>query len=109
MPPLGDVTSNTINSAVTTSQEDYEKGGMNIPYIGGALAALGFGATAAKKENLIPESSLPMGENADKTLDAGPFVSSSGANTTTADLAGKVPLEGKKTVTDIDSAVPESV
>ena len=93
---------------MTSSQEAYEKSGTNIPYIGGALAALGFGGTAAKKENLMPESSLPMGENADKSLDAGPFISSSGAKTTTAELAGKVPLEERKpaTVTEPSSEAP---
>ena len=91
------------------SQQAYEQGGTNIPYIGGALAALGFGGTAAKKENLIPESSLPMGENADKSLHASPFISSSGANTTTADMAGKVPLEERQSATEVDAAVPEKV
>lgn len=116
IPPLGEITSNTIHSSVTTSQSAYEKAGSSIPYLGGALAALGFGGTAAKKENLIPESSLPMGENADKSLDAGPTVSSSGANTTTADLAGKVPLEESKPTAAIGSSseapvseVPEPV
>jgi hypothetical protein len=106
IPPLGEVTSNTIHSAVTTSEEAYEKGGVGL--FGGALAALGLGGTAAKKENLIPESSLPMGENADKSLDAGPFISSSGPNTTTAELAGRVPLEDTKAQATT-STVPETV
>ncbi|KIW69236.1 hypothetical protein PV04_05124 [Phialophora macrospora] len=107
IPPPGEVTSNTIHSAVTTSEEAYEKAGAT-GMIGGALAALGLGGAAAKKENLIPESSLPMGENADKSLDAGPFISSSGLNTTTADLAGKVPLEDTKAQATT-STVPETV
>ncbi|ETI25140.1 hypothetical protein G647_04512 [Cladophialophora carrionii CBS 160.54] len=106
IPPLSEVTSNTIHSAVTTSQEAYEKGGAGI--LGGALAALGLGGTAAKKENLIPESSLPMGENADKSLDASPFISSSGPSTTAADLAAKVPLEDTKAQATTP-AVPETV
>ena len=118
VPPSGEVTSNTVHSSVTTSQEDYEKSGSSYPFIGGALAALGLGgaAAASKKENLIPESSLPMGENADKSLDAGPLTSSAGANATTSELAGKVPIEEKKAATEIDpssqapvSEVPETV
>ena len=114
VPPLGNVTSNSTHSAVTTSQESYEKAGSGIPIIGGALAALGFGgaaaaAAASKKENLIPESSLPMGENADKSLGVTPFTSSAGANSTTSGLAGNVPLEEKKSATEVASAVPETV
>ncbi|OQV08631.1 hypothetical protein CLAIMM_12872 [Cladophialophora immunda] len=115
VPPPGEVTTNTTHSAVTTSKEDYENAGSGIPIIGGALAALGLGGAAAKKENLIPESSLPMGEEAGKSLDAGPFISSAGASSTTAELAGKVPLEDSKPATEVNhaqaitSTVPEVV
>jgi hypothetical protein len=110
VPPLGEVTTNTVHSKVTTSKDDYDKAGSGIPIIGGALAALGLGGAAAKKENLIPESSLPMGEGADKSLDAGPTISSAGAGTTTADLAGKVPLEENKvTAETVPEAVKESI
>lgn len=113
LPPTGDVTTNTTHSAVTTSQEDYEKAGSSIPIIGGALAALGLGgAVAAKKEeNLIPESSLPMGEGAGTSLDAGPTISSAAPESTTAALAGQVPLEEKKPATETatSSTVPEVV
>lgn len=122
VPPPGDVTSNTIHSAVTTSQEDYEKTGSQLPFIGGALAgvAAALGAAEAafssdKKENLIPESSLPMGPGAGTAL-AGtePTVSSVGPTSTTAALAGQVPLEEPKAATVIDpqstsSTVPEVV
>jgi hypothetical protein len=102
---------------VTTSQEDYDKAGSTLPYIGGALAGAGLGAAAAsrhEKENLIPESSLPMGEGAGSSLDAGPFMQSSGPTSTTADLAGKVPLEERKQATVVEpesaaSGVPEMV
>lgn len=119
LPPSNEVTSNTVQSTVTTSKQDYEKAGSGIPIIGGALAALGLGGAAAasssdKKENLIPESSLPIGVGAGDTLDAGPTISSAGPTSTTAELAGKVPLEDKKEATVIDpqattSTVPEVV
>ena len=105
VPPPSEVTSNTIHSSVTTSQGDYEKAGSGMSYLGGALAALGLGGTAAKKENLIPESSLPMGKDAGDSLNAGPLVSSAGAGSTTAEMAGKVPLEEKKPAMEMDSDV----
>ncbi|OAP65328.1 hypothetical protein AYL99_01300 [Fonsecaea erecta] len=115
VPPPSEVTANTTHSAVTTSKDDYENAGSSIPIIGGALAALGLGGAVATKENLIPESSLPMGEGAGTSLDAGPFISSAGATSTTAELAGKVPLEESKPATEVDpaqaitSTVPEVV
>ncbi|EXJ94579.1 hypothetical protein A1O1_02975 [Capronia coronata CBS 617.96] len=118
VPPPSEVTSNTIHSSVTTSQKDYESaGGLSLPLVGGVAGlgagiagALGFG-TSEKKENLIPESSLPMGSAAGETLDAGPTISSAGPTSTTADLAGKVPLEERKeaTVIEPESGVPEVV
>lgn len=111
VPPSSDVTSNTVHSTVTTSQQDYEKAGSGIPIIGGALAALGLGgaaAAASKNENLIPESSLPMGKGAADTLDAGPTISSAAPTSTTAEMAGKVPLE-QQTTTTVPEVVKESI
>jgi len=120
VPPPKKVTSNSIYSSVTTSQDDYEKAGTSLPIIGGALAGAGLGAaglalSSEKNENLIPESSLPMGPGAGIGFEgAGPFVSSSGPTSTTADLAGQVPLEERKAAEVVDpqsttSTVPEVV
>ncbi|KAJ4509178.1 Cruciform DNA binding protein [Exophiala dermatitidis] len=122
VPPPSEITSNSIYSSVTTSQDDYEKAGSSsLPFVGGIASmgaglagALGFGASEKKeekKENLIPESSLPMGSEAGNTLDVGPTISSAGPTSTTAELAGKVPLEEKKpaTVVEPESSVPEVV
>ncbi|EXJ89919.1 hypothetical protein A1O3_02986 [Capronia epimyces CBS 606.96] len=118
VPPPSEVTSNTVHSTVTTSKEDYEKSGSaSLPFVAGVAGlgaglagALGFGASE-KKENLIPESSLPIGPAAGETLDAGPTISSAGPISTTAELAGKVPLEERKpaTVVEPESTVPEVV
>lgn len=120
LPGQDQISSQTVHSSVTTSQEDYEKAGSGIPFLTGALAAVGLGGAGAavlgsskKEENLIPESSLPMGEDAGKSLDAGPHISSAAPTSTTADLAGKVPLEERKeaSVADgpsISSAAPGS-
>ncbi|KIW11552.1 hypothetical protein PV08_10853 [Exophiala spinifera] len=115
VPPTGEVTSNSIHSAVTQSQEDYEKAGTTLPIIGGALPGVGAVAAATasseKKENLIPESSLPMGEGATSALDAtGPTIASAAPTSTTAALAGQVPLEEPKPVTVVpEQATTETV
>jgi hypothetical protein len=111
-------TTNTVDSTVTTSKEDYEKAGSySIPVIGaaagsalaGAAAAIGFGSKKENEQKLIPESSLPMGEDATKTLDAGPHIQSSGPNSTTAGLAAGVPLEKDKVADGVPEPVKESL
>lgn len=122
IPDAGLVSANSVHSTVTTSKEDYEKAGSSVPFIGGALAgvgAAGLGAAALtssdKKENLIPESSLPLGADAGNTLDAGPTITSAAPASTTADLAGQVPLEERKEATivhgnrETTETVPEVV
>lgn len=110
---------NTVDSTVTTSKEDYEKAGSyGLPAagaaIGGALAAgaaaLGFGTKEENKKNLIPESSLPMGDAAGSGGDAGPHIQSAGPQSTTAALAGAVPLEKDRAAgqANLSSAAPES-
>lgn len=60
-------------------------------------------------QNLIPESSLPMG-NSSGSYDAQPFVQSSGPMSTTAQLAGQVPLERDLKTEHTEAAVvPEIV
>ncbi|KAI1625477.1 hypothetical protein EDD37DRAFT_649800 [Exophiala viscosa] len=119
VPPSNQFTSNSIYSSITTSEQDYDNAGSSTSYIGGALSALGLGGLASsltsseKKENLIPESSLPMSKDAGLE-DAGPTTQSAGPTSTTADLAGQVPLEERKEATVYEpesttSAVPEVV
>jgi hypothetical protein len=110
-PQPGDVQTNSVEDSVTTSKEDYEKAGSSaFPIAGAAVAAAGASAAAGvgltskneEKKNLIPESSLPMGEDAGKGLDAGPTLQSSGPTSTTTALAGAVPLEQKRQAMVID-------
>ena len=96
---------NTISSTATTSKEDYEKSGSSFlpgALAGGAVAA-GAGAVAAsafhipdKSKNLIPESSLPMNGEAPDVMDKGPTISSAAPESSTAALAGGIPLEPKR-------------
>lgn len=112
------VTTNTVDSTVTTSKEDYEKAGSySFPAAGaavggalaGAAAAFGFGSKEENKKNLIPESSLPMGEGAGAGQDAGPHIQSAGPQSTTAALAAGVPLEKDKVAAGVPEEVKQSL
>lgn len=105
---------NTIKSAVTTDKESYDKSG-GPPQLPDVVTpqkerdARGgmFGLLPDSLKNLIPESSLPMGgSSAEK--DPGYTTQSAGPQSSTAELAGKVPLEsdGSRNVTSI---VPDIV
>ena len=99
VPHPSEFTQNTTTSHVTTDKESYENAGgaPQLPDIvtsdnehgalGGMFKMPGIGGT------MIPESSLPMGEGAASEVDKGPMIQSAGAQSTTAALAGNVPLE----------------
>jgi hypothetical protein len=103
----------SLYSNVTTSKEDYEKaGGATMP-----VGAATDGAAAPndpafslppKSKDMIPESSLPMSSEAKNTTDAGPFIQSSGPGSTTAALAGQVPLEPKSRATVVEDETPSA-
>ena len=114
VPDPSTFTNNTITSAVTTDKDSYEKSG-GPPQLPNVVTpqkerdARGgmFGLLPDSLKNLIPESSLPMGgSSAEK--DPGYTIQSAGPQSTTAELAGQVPLEsdGSRKVT---STVPEIV
>lgn len=103
--------SNTVESTATTDKESYDKAGsaaLGGAVLGGAAAAgAGAFAVSEEKKNLIPESSIPMGEStAPETLDAGPTVQSAAPTSTTAELAAAVPKEPRGTATVIDDSAP---
>ena len=102
-------TDNTINSNVTTDKESYEKGGGT-----GFAAANKAGGEAGDIPSMppvlgtmIPESSLPMGENFGSS-DPGIHIQSAGANSTTAGLAGQVPLEPRGVPTVVSESQQEA-
>ncbi|KAK4694698.1 hypothetical protein P7C71_g2929, partial [Lecanoromycetidae sp. Uapishka_2] len=97
VPHPSEFTSNTINSNVTTDKDSYDRAGgaPQLPNIvtpdserhsGGMFSMPGISG------NMIPESSLPMGEGSAREADP-VTIQSAGANSTTAGLAGQVPLE----------------
>ncbi|KAI4092340.1 MAG: hypothetical protein LQ339_007937, partial [Xanthoria mediterranea] len=109
VPHSSQFTSNTIDTHVTTDKESYEKGS-NAPVLPDVVTpqkerdskgASMFSVPGISK-NMIPESSLPMGESVAAEKDPGAFIQSAGQNSTTAALAGAVPKEGKTTAGEKD-------
>ncbi|KAL6707268.1 Cruciform DNA binding protein [Coniothyrium glycines] len=97
VPDPSTFTSNTVGSTVKTDEASYSKAD--------ALPELAFTPQAERDAkggmfglppvsgNLIPESSLPMGADAKVEQDTGVTIQSSAPTSTTAVLAGQVPLE----------------
>lgn len=105
VPDESTLTANTIHSNVTTDKASYENSGAlgNAPFLPPVVTpqaerdANGTGVLDLPpiSNNMIPESSLPMGA-ATGGYDASPFIQSSGAQSTTNKLAGLVPNESSK-------------
>ncbi|KAA8571731.1 hypothetical protein EYC84_001710 [Monilinia fructicola] len=106
IPKPSDLTTNTIHSAVRTDKESYENSGAlgNAPVLPPVvtpqaerdLTGAGILDLPPITKNLIPESSLPLGEGGAGTFDANPTIQSTGPQSTTSILAAKVPLESTK-------------
>jgi hypothetical protein len=100
------VTENTLGSAVTTDKEAYENSGPlgNAPVLPPVvtpqgerdLKGTGILDLPPLSNTLIPESSLPIGATGAGAQDVVPTIQSAGPQTTTAQLAGAVPLESSK-------------
>ena len=112
VPEHSAVTDHTVDSTATTSKEGYERdASAALPAAAGLAGAGGLAATAASafskpedKQNLIPESSLPMGGDVKDTMDSGPHIQSAAPTSSTAALAAGVPLEKKRQAMVIDPA-----
>ncbi len=92
-------TNNTIDSTVRTDRESYENSSA-VPQLPDVVTPENERATnggmfniPGLSNNMIPESSLPMGGASSAEKDPGFTIQSAGAGTTTAALAGNVPLE----------------
>ncbi|OBT69118.1 hypothetical protein VE03_01876 [Pseudogymnoascus sp. 23342-1-I1] len=110
VPDPSTITGNTIASTVRTDKESYEKSGGLGTAPQAERDARGTGVldlAPTGKGNIIPESSLPIGEGGAGTFDASPTIQSVGPGATTAALAGAVPLE--KNIRSQDSAAIQSV
>lgn len=103
VPDPSTFTSNTVNTFVTTDKESYEKGS-NAPQLPDVVTpqnerdskGASMFSVPGISNNMIPESSLPMGDTMPQGKDQedpGFMIQSAGAGTTTAALAGNVPKE----------------
>ena len=102
VPDPSSITKNTINSAVRLDKESYENGSAapqlpNVVTPQQEREAKGFGMFGLPdiSKNMIPESSLPIGVGGNTSMekDLSPMIQSAGPQTSTAQLAGQVPLE----------------
>jgi hypothetical protein len=130
LPGQSEVTGHSVTSNVTLDKESYEKsGGLgNAPILPVVTSqseqdnkGTGILDLPPTSGNLIPESSLPIGGAGVGSYDASPLIQSGGGESTTAKLAGAVPLESTKVpevvkesqeeagVSPEASAVPEEV
>ena len=100
VPDPSSFTNNTINTAVRLDKESYENGSAapqlpNVVTPQQEREGRGFGMFGLPdiSKNMIPESSLPIGGNTAMEKDLSPMIQSAGPQTSTAQLAGQVPLE----------------
>ncbi|KAB8257838.1 hypothetical protein BDV32DRAFT_151970 [Aspergillus pseudonomiae] len=95
---------NTIHSTARTDQASYEQDASH-PLNGGQSKDTSAFAVPPVSNNMIPESSLPMGEASQGTSDP-VTIQSAAPTSTTAALAGAVPLESHKRQTDSVTGAP---
>ncbi|KAB8079572.1 hypothetical protein BDV29DRAFT_55387 [Aspergillus leporis] len=96
---------NTIQSTARTDKAGYEQNA-SYPLTGGQQSKdTNVSAVPPVSRNMIPESSLPMGQASQATSDP-VTVQSAGPTSTTAGLAGAVPLESHKKQTYGGSEAP---
>ncbi|PIG87828.1 hypothetical protein AARAC_011354 [Aspergillus arachidicola] len=95
---------NTIHSTARTDQAGYEADASH-PLTGGQSKDTSAFAVPPVSNNMIPESSLPMGQASQGSYDPA-TIQSAAPTSTTAALAGAVPLESHKRQTDSGSGAP---
>jgi hypothetical protein len=104
LPEASTLTGNTISSAVRTDKASYENSGALAPVLPPVVTpqaerdstGTGILDLPPVSNNLIPESSLPIGTTGVGSFNASPTVQSAGPQSTTSKLAGAVPLESTK-------------
>ncbi|GAM91016.1 hypothetical protein ANO11243_090630 [Dothideomycetidae sp. 11243] len=109
VPHPSSYTAHTLDSNVKLDQESYERGAGNPLIHHGqeqreAEGASIFGLPAIGG-TMIPESSLPMGNDTRSFGDMSHTVSSVAPQSTTAELAGQQPIEPRVSVQDTDSKI----
>lgn len=108
VPPHQTVTDHTLTSNVKLDKESYEKSDAaalnGVPSTSSIdkQAATAVAAAGVGPQTIIPESSIGVGNNASVLAGGEPTIQSTGAGSTTADLAGKQPIEPRQEATVID-------
>lgn len=101
VPHPSTLTSNTITSTARTDEDAYHKSGSQAPQLppvdltpqSEKPANGGMFGLPSQLDNLVPESSLPMGVDAQVEKDTGVHIQSAAPTSSTAFLAGQVPKE----------------
>lgn len=101
VPHPSTLTSNTISSTARTDEDSYNKSGSQAPQLppvditpqSERPANGGMFGLPSQLDNLVPESSLPMGVDAQVEKDTGVHIQSAAPTSSTAFLAGQVPKE----------------
>jgi hypothetical protein len=92
VPDPSTLTSNTVASTVKLDEASYNNADADVATAAGPAGGDMMSVPPVQK-GMIPESSLPMGAGPAGDGNVGPFISSVGEGSTTAQLAGQVPLE----------------
>jgi hypothetical protein len=101
VPHPSTLTANTISSTVRTDADSYHKSDSQAPQLppvditpqSERPASGGMFGLPSQLDNLVPESSLPMGVDAQVEKDTGVHIQSAAPTSSTAFLAGQVPKE----------------
>lgn len=112
LPASDSYTSNTTDSHVKLDKDSYEKSDAYPSKNATMDTQEGAFGVPPVSAGMIPESSLPMGPNTSTgERDAGPVIQSAGADSSTAALAGNVPIEPRgvpEVVKDSQNTAQES-
>lgn len=110
VPDPSTINDNTVESTATTDKAGYEADASanTIPEKTADKDDSAF-SVPEKSENMIPESSLPIGEGKPTdTTDTGPTIQSAAPESTTAALAGAVPKEPRGEAKVVEDEAPSA-
>ncbi len=113
LPEQSSFNSTTVESTATTSKEGYERDA-SAPLVASGAAGLAESKDTSafsipeKSNNMIPESSLPMGDSTKDTMDAGPTISSAAPKSSSYYLAATQPVEPRREAVVMDEETPSA-
>lgn len=107
VPDPSTFTSNTVQSTARTDPAGYTQDPSAATVLTGQSAGPSDMAMPPVSSNMIPESSLPMGEPSQGFSDPGVTIQSAAPTSTTAALAAAVPLESERHQANAESVADE--